>query len=53
MTFDDDFFHLFDELARPISSEAKAIDNQEDELLKLVDDAMNNIEANVRGIHHN
>lgn len=43
MTFYDDFWDIFDDPEKAITSEAKAKDNKEDELLKLVDKSIQNI----------
>lgn len=48
-TFDDDFIHFFDVPKLGVNSEAKDDDNQGDELLKLVDEAINNTEVQVKG----
>lgn len=47
MTFVDYFMDLLDESRKAISSESKAIDNHGDELVKLVDEALNGIELHV------
>lgn len=49
MTFVNDFYNFFNEHVRPISSEVKAHDDQEDELSELVDDLVNNVEVRVEG----
>lgn len=44
MTLYEDFLDLFDKLENAIHYESKAKDNREDELLKLVDEAIENVE---------
>lgn len=43
MNLYEDFLNLFDELEKAISSESKDKDNQEDELLKSIDNAVEDI----------
>lgn len=53
MTFDENFIWFFDEPKRAINSEAKTTENEGDELLKIVDDAINDIQVQVEGGAHN
>lgn len=47
--FDEDFLYFFNEFDRASSYEVKTTNNQGDELLKLFDNAFDNIEVHVEG----
>lgn len=49
MTFDVEYLYFFDETNMVVSSETKANYNQGDELMKLLDEAINDIEFHVEG----